>query len=396
VLFAMLLAAFAWHSATHAIDFPVYYQAASQVLQGDYNLYPQALYDGDGQVSGHGFRYAPALAFLFVPFALLPLEAAAFVFFWLKILAFVSIFTIITRRIPMPQGRARLMLVTVLVAGGYLVEEFRNGNFHFLTVFLMLFAWDQAERGKVVLPAGALAVAIAAKLLPAVLLGYFVLRRRFAAAAATVGMLVALWLLPAAVVGIDANNRLTGAFVRFAVQKVDEQANHSLRGTLFRYLRFNDEDDPRNPDANVADLPEQTVAGLALALQLVGAGVLIAALWRAPRDDEGRLLDLSLILTAMLLGSPHTQRIYFSALVVPVGVLVALLARHPGMPGRTLARAALALVAVVGTVAPLVLSTRSVAVAFEALSPNVLSVLVLGLSLLFLTLRFKRPSHETG
>jgi hypothetical protein len=138
------------------------------------------------------------------------------------------------------------------------------------------------------------------------------------------------------------------------------------------------------------------VAGLALALQLVGAGVLIAALWRAPRDDEGRLLDLSLILTAMLLGSPHTQRIYFSALVVPVGVLVALLARHPGMPGRTLARAALALVAVVGTVAPLVLSTRSVAVAFEALSPNVLSVLVLGLSLLFLTLRFKRPSHETG
>jgi hypothetical protein len=387
-LFAVLLLAFAWHSATHAIDFPVYYRAGSQILHGDYNLYPRELYDSGVAVSGHGFRYAPAIALFFVPFALLPLEAAAFVFFCLKIAAFLYIFATISRRIPVSRGR--LIFLTVLVTGGYLVEEFRNGNFHFFSVFLMVFAFDEAERRKVWLPGGALAIAIAAKVLPAVLLGYWMLRRRFAAAGATLVALVLLWLLPAAIVGMDVNNQLTLAFARFTLQKVDEQANHSLRGTIFRYLTHNARDDPRNPDVNVADLPAPIVERLVVAVEIAGALVLLAALWKGAADDEARLLDLSLIMTAMLVGSPHTQRIYFSALVVPAGVLAALLLRHASFPGRSLARAALVLVGLVGTALPLVLSTRRVAVAFEALSPNALSVLVLGVSLVVVMRRWKR------
>jgi Glycosyltransferase family 87 len=389
VVLGALLTAFAWHSATHAIDFPVYHRAATQLLSGDFELYPRALYEGDGQVSGHAFRYAPAVAFLFAPLGLFPLQAAAFLFFCLKIPAFIYIFRVVARRLDLESRRGRLMLITVLIVGGYLVEEFRNGNFHFFVVFLMVLAFDLAERGRLAVPAAALAIAIAAKLLPAVLLGYFLLRRRFALSAATLAALAVLWLLPAAVTGFKANNRLHEGFVRFALQKVDEQANHSLRGTLFRYLTRNELDDPRNPDANVMDLDPSTVSRLALGIGMAGALILVAALWREPVTPADSLLDLALLMTAVLIGSPHTQRIYFSGLVVPVAVLVAWLMRHPHLPGRSLGSAALGLTAVVGTLLPLVLSTRSWAVAFEALSPHFCASAAIGIALLVLRVGFK-------
>lgn len=387
-LLTVLLLAFGWHSATHSIDFPVYYQAAAQVLQGDYELYPRALYEG-AAVPGHGFRYAPVLAFLFVPFALLPLEAAAFLLFCLKIATYVSIVSVIARRVNPPLPRTRLMLLTLLVTGGYVVEEFRNGNVHFLVVGLMVAAFDRAERGHVVVPASALAIAIAAKLLPAVLLVYFLLRRRFAVTAATMVALLVLWLLPAAVIGTEANNRLTSGFVRFALQKVDEGANHSLRGTLVRHLTFNADDDPRNPDANLANLTPTAVGRIALVLSVLGGAILLAALRRPPLSQEARWLELSLIVTAMLVGSPHTQRIYFSSLVVPVAVMAAVLSGRPRGTDATLARLALFLTAAVGTFLPLMLSTRRLAVTFEALSPHFVSALVLGASLLLLTAHSK-------
>jgi alpha-1,2-mannosyltransferase len=388
VVLGALLAALAWHSATHAIDFPVYHRAATQVLAGDYELYPRAIYEGDAQVPGHAFRYAPALAFLFAPFGLLPLPAAAFAFFCLKIPALVYIFTVVTRRLDLESRRGRLMAITMLIVGGYLVEELRNGNFHFFAVFLMVVAFDLAERGRVLVPAAALALAIAAKLLPAVLLGYFLIRRRYAVSVATVVAVVILWLLPAASIGVEANNRLHQGFLRFALQKADEQANHSLRGTLFRYLTRNELDDPRNPDANLVNLAPPTVDALALAFGLSGAAILVAALWRKPGTPEGTLLDLALIMVAVLIGSPHTQRIYFSALVVPVAVLVALLMRHPRLPGRALPLVALGLTAAVATVLPLVLSTRRWAVAFEALSPHFFASAAIGIALLVLVFRF--------
>src|SRR5689334_17044892 len=66
---------FGVYCATHAVDVPVYHRAARLVLNGDYELYPAGIYS-NAPVTVHAFRYAPIVAFLFVPFALLPLQAA--------------------------------------------------------------------------------------------------------------------------------------------------------------------------------------------------------------------------------------------------------------------------------------------------------------------------------
>jgi hypothetical protein len=391
---AVLLLAFGVFSARRSIDFPLYHQAASKLLQGDENLYPALA--GAGPVSGHGFRYAPVLALLFVPLALMPVPVAAFLFFCLKIPAFIYMWRVVLRRIAPPPPHGRLVLLSVLVTGGYLAEEFRNGNLHFFVIALMVLAFDLAERGRVAIPAGALALAIAAKLLPAVLLAYFVIRRRFAVSLATLAALAALAVAPAAVVGWDDNARLTRTFLRYAVMKIDEQANHSLRGTLFRHLAHNDADDPRNPDSNVVDLPEAAVSTIWMGLSVIGGVMLLGALWRDPPNEESRMLDLSLVIAAIVIGAPHTQRIHFSSLLFPVATLVAIIRTHPAGSGIPLARAALWTVGIIGTLLPLVLSTRRWAVAVEALSVQFLAALLLGTALFALAVRFKQQGRAPG
>src|ERR1700736_2292219 len=124
VALGAILLAFGADCATHSVDFPIYHRIARQILQGNYELYPKALTEG-GPLPAHGFRYAPAIAFLFVPFGFLPLEAAAFLFFILKVAAFVYIGAVVARYMGLPNQYRSLMLMSLLFVGGYVVEEFR-------------------------------------------------------------------------------------------------------------------------------------------------------------------------------------------------------------------------------------------------------------------------------
>ena len=230
---AILSIAFALYCAAHSIDFPVYYRVATQVVHGEYEFYPRTLYDG-GAVPPHGFRYAPVFAFLFAPLALVPLEVAAFLFVALKTAAVVYIAGAAARSVGVSRRATFLIGVSILLVAGYAIEEFRYGNAHFLCVALMVIAFESAAAGRVWLPAAALALAIAAKLTPLLLLAHFAWRRRFAVCLATATALVILALLPAAVVGFRENLHLLYGFGRYALEKIDEGDNYSLRGVLLR------------------------------------------------------------------------------------------------------------------------------------------------------------------
>ena len=127
-------------------------------------------------------------------------------------------------------------IISFLVVGGYVVEELRFGNAHFFVVALMVFAYDRVEAGRVVTPSLALALAIATKLTPLALLAYFAVRRRAAVCLTTVVMLGSLVVLPAVVMGTAGNVRQLRAFATYAMEKVDESDNYSLRGIVVRYL----------------------------------------------------------------------------------------------------------------------------------------------------------------
>ena len=396
IVLAVLVIAFGWNAATHAVDFPIYHQAGAQILSGDFALYPAGLYDGS-DVPSHGFRYAPVLAFLFAPLALLPLEASAFLFFFVKVAALAYVARVVARHLGLTGRGTTLALLAVLVVGGYLVEEFRYGNFHFLMVALMVLAFDGAERGRTAGPALALAVAIAAKLTPVLLVGYFALRRRVAICAATLASLALLLVAPAATVGWRTNAHLLDGFVRYAVQKTEEGRNHSLRGALVKHLTTT-LDDSQYPGVTLADLPQGVVDLLWVTLVSAAGLLSIVVLRRRERsaapagghataDAAVPLLELSLVLTAIVLASPHTQRQHLTALYVPALVLVGLLMTGSPRPRRQLILVTLGATAAASTFLPLIFGGRQLALAYEAWSPYFAATLVMFVALVVLVVQ---------
>ena len=196
-------------------------------------------------------------------------------------------------------------------------------------------------------------------------------------------MLVVLAALPIAVFGWDMNRHLLDGFARYAVQKIGEDDNYSLRGVLFKYV------------APGYGAPTATAIWLA---SLVAAGPVVAAvLRRASSSRTIRLLEFSIVLTAMLLASPHTQRRYFVTLYVPVLALLALskASSTPHAEARA-ARLAVAVTAATGTVLPLVFAGRRLSFAYEATSPYFLGTAVLFSALLYVTARLKAAEFSCG
>jgi Glycosyltransferase family 87 len=375
-----LLVLLAREAATRSIDFPVYHRAARQVLAGNYELYPPEAYGGRPFPS-QGFRYAPAVAVLFVPFGWLPLELAALVFFALKLAALWYVGATVARHVGLSGRRRQVLLVAFLVVGGYVVEELRFGNAHFFCITLMVFAYDRAESGHVLMPAVALAVATAMKITPLALLAYFAIRRRWFLCLSTIAVLCLLVVLPGAVIGSAQNARQLRAFATYAMEKIEEDDNYSLRGALVRYLTPGHAD-ISHVDASVAHLSSTAVNGIWL-LGLVGLGLAaLAALWREVDDRVVRLLEFSIVLTGIVLASPHTQRRYFVALYVPAVALVALLARTPPADQKRLMR--------------LVFGGRRLALLYEASSPYFFGALVLFGALVMLTVRRKAGHVDTA
>jgi hypothetical protein len=367
----VLLLGFGAYCATHSVDFPVYHQAAAQLARGDYEIYPAAVY-GDGVVPSHGFRYAPAIAFLFVPFGLLPLRVAAFLFFALKVGAVAYVASVVRRHVGHSSPARMLILGALLLTGGYAIEEFRYGNAHFFCIALMVMAFDSAGSGRVARPAVALAIAIATKLTPVVLLAYFAWRRHFALCAATIVVLLIIAIVPASIVGYRTNNHLLEGFARYALQKIDEGDNYALRGVLMR-----------------TGLSSGAVTWTWVLAVLTGTVVVVVALWRAPRAPTTRLLEFCVVLIAILLASPHTQRRYFIALFVPVLALLALTQSDRPLPEAGLIRAALAMTVAIGTVLPLVFAGRRFALDYQAFSPHFLGALAMLVALVLVAARLK-------
>jgi glycosyl transferase family 87 len=345
------LAAFGAYCATHSVDFPVYYRTAQQVVRGDYEFYPAAVYQGL-PAPPHGFRYAPIAAFLMAPLALAPLKISAFVFFALKTWAIAYIGLVTARHAGLSARPTRAIALALLLVGGYAVEEFRYGNCHVLIVALMVMAFDWDSKGRVAVPALALGLAIAVKLTPALLLAHFAWRRRVWVCVATLGALVLLAVLPALVVGHAQNDHLLHGFARYAMEKVDEGDNYAFRGVLLR-----------------TSLAPNMVSMLWVAGVAIAAIVIAAVLPAAPTQSTTRLLEFSIVLTATLLVSPHTQRRYFVTLFVPVLALVAVLMQQRRWRDDVLVWGALAATAAAGTVLPMVYAGRALALEYESLAP---------------------------
>ena len=128
---------------------------------------------------------------------------------------------------------------------------------------------------------------------------------------------------------------------------------------------------------------------------LLGA-VVSMVLWRQPTTDMARLIELSVVLTAMILVSPHTQRRYFVTLYVPALVLCSLWLAERSTAIRRPIAVGLVATAAAGTLLPMVFAGRTLAKAYESASPYFFATVVLFASLLTITWRLKGPPPSSA
>jgi hypothetical protein len=189
---------------------------------------------------------------------------------------------------------------------------------------------------------------------------------------ATLFVLLIIAILPAVLVGYRMNNHLLHGFGRYALQKIDETDNYALRGVLLG-----------------TGLSATAAAWVWVVTVLTGAAIVVAALWPAPVAPATRFVEFCVVLTAMLIASPHTQRRYFIALYVPVMALLALMRTGRSVLEANLARVSLAIVAATGTFLPLLFAGHRLALVYQVYSPHVLGPLVMLVALVLVAARMK-------
>ena len=323
----LLTLGFAWYVYDRPMDFRVYYFGSEGVFNGTRPVY--------GYNSGMGwpmhYRYPPLFLFLALPFTLLSLPMAASVWVILKCVALVLLVCALWKRLG-PTAAKAAWLIPLLLAGPYVIEDLRYGNAQFF-IFAMtgaaLLILSRAPR----LAAFALALAISIKVWPLFFIPYLAVRREWKVVGWTLGLTVALLLIPAFHFGFNGNLDLIAQWGRqeFFTQTGETELSfpsQSLRGVLMRYLTLIDYSSM--PDSNyevvhVAQIAPATVRGLWVAL----AGVCyIGLLLLASRRKEAVFgLTEALAFTGVILLQPFSQKYTLVVLLWPAMVAGRLVGR---------------------------------------------------------------------
>gem|GEM_PF-5006308 len=388
----MLLGAvivFGLYMAVQAVDFSVYCSAAKQLLGHDYDLYRQG---------GLAFRYAPVIAFAFIPFSFLPLAAAAFLWYLLKIAALIAIAGMVMKLMNLEDKHFwKILVFSLLITGGYIVEEIHTGNIHFLVLFLIVLALFQVERGKIVFPSFLMAVAICIKVTPFLFLLYFALARRWKICLFCFLWLAVLILAPGFFIGWEKNLDLAKNWMDTAVARAEEPVNHSLNGVLFKYLteKKMEPETEKYPRVNLLNLRVGIVKWIWLLTSALILFLLYKALLRKCGEKECVALKYALLTVSLLLLSPHDSRIYFSTLFFPCAVLVAFLYKYSGSEFRAFLLSVLGLSFILNTLLPALMPGRRASLVYETLSPYFFSALFIWIAL-WLVLCYSNPIYSRG
>jgi hypothetical protein len=195
-------------------DFSFYWTAGRRLLNGE-AIYSAAQLAGPYAPQGQdGFLYPPPFAAIVAPLAALFSDARAAAWVWTALGAAVLVLAVLALwrseqlgdRFPILAGRGRWFLVAAAFAFPPVVGELVLGNVHLVLVGLLTLAWLGIRRGDrqgewiAGLAVGAAAII---KVFPGVLLIWFLLTRRYRAAAAVVVGAAALALVTLPVTGIE-------------------------------------------------------------------------------------------------------------------------------------------------------------------------------------------------
>lgn len=298
-------------------DFNVYYYAAREMTAGR-DPYERSI--GDWVA----YLYPPLLAELLIPFALLPVWAAAYLWFLISATATFSAAWMSAALVSDAGERADAFSRRVLISAGALIvvlrfvlDNFDMGQVNAVVTMLAVAHVYLFAKNRKLASALALALAVALKLTPALLIAYHLSRKRLRFAA----LCMAVTAIVMGASFLPFGERAPQVFTIFVNRTVKNEqgfnlaysGNQSLRAALARVTSgptesFDQMDDPvmREP-TNVVTI---TAALVLLALAIIAAALARSEAAAAP------------FFACYVLISPLSWKAHFVALIFPVAFLI--------------------------------------------------------------------------
>ena len=299
-------------------DFSYYWTAARQLLDGG-SIYSPAQLAGPYAPQGQlGFLYPPPLAAAVMPLATLFDDPKAGAWAWLVLGAAILTISVLElwraerlgARFALLAGRGRWLLLAAAFVFPPVVGELVLGNVHLLLLGLLTLAWlglrREDERGEWV--AGiAVGVAATVKVFPGILILWFLLTRRYRAAAGVLLGAAVFALLTLPITGIEP-------WLQYPTVLANLSAPSDTTDTL----------------APTVWLSE--VIGFAAARLIVMALGVVLLVWAAIRLEATRSFAIAVVVSVLV--APAVYHHYLALLLLPL-----ILGLSAGVPVRWLAAA---------------------------------------------------------
>jgi hypothetical protein len=211
-----------------------------------YLLSAQAILDDKNPFeTGSPFTYSYPLflAFVLIPFTLLPYWLSNFVWFLINVASFLGSIVLLVKQSPMylkTNWGAHLyaqLVVALLLLTTVIQNHLLNGQVNFVVLLLCVLFLKYDFEDRPLLASLFLAMAIAIKLVPLILFLFLLVRRRYKTLALSTVLSVALCLLPMIRLGGDLFN-FYGSYIRdfvlgrFSGGGLDRQTYFTLHGVL--------------------------------------------------------------------------------------------------------------------------------------------------------------------
>ncbi|MDO8736366.1 MAG: glycosyltransferase family 87 protein [Thermoleophilia bacterium] len=220
-------------------DFQVFHRAGGRVLSGEELFRPVR----DGYYS---YKYSPTAAILFIPFSLIPFEAAEVVY-WLFVSGLVLVGLYLSLMLIYPEFRSAdparlgfLLAITVMTLGVHIWSELTLGQVNYLLLVMYIaIAWLFTQ-SKPALLAFIWALSIFIKPFGLILLPYFVFKKRYREIGYFFGFSALLFISPAVFYGghfLDLQRSWISAMTLELGNKADllQPGNHTLVAVLAQY-----------------------------------------------------------------------------------------------------------------------------------------------------------------
>jgi hypothetical protein len=285
VVACLAAVAFASRIRHEMVDFEVYRTAGARAAAGE------SLYRASDE--HYQFKYFPASAFLFTPFAALPDTAARALWFALSVALLVGMVTLSLRQLPSRVVPVPIIVIgTILTLAKFYAHELTLGQANLLFGFVAVAALAQLQRRRDTGAGATFGVASVVKPYGLLFLPYLIATKRFHAAAACALVLVLGLAWPSITYGIDGNVRLLDSW------------REAVTGSTF--VNLTNQDNVSIAAMSVKWLGHGSAAyWLTILTSFALVGVCAAVVVMRRRSAAPEYLEVALLLTAITLLSPQ-------------------------------------------------------------------------------------------